>query len=70
MCEFAETAALTDVLDDNPKALQERLAGFSNTELLTFFRQVRELGGAIEHEYLGREGSRPLGRHHRSWSGS
>jgi hypothetical protein len=68
MCEFAETAALVDVLDDDHKSLQERLVGFNNTELLTFFRQVRELGGAIEREYMSRDGARPFGKHHRRWS--
>lgn len=71
MCEYAETAALVDVLDERLPDLRNRLSDFTNTELLTFFRQVRELGLHIEDEYLNRRArpATPLmpltGRHHR-----
>lgn len=67
MCDFAETAALIDVLEEDYDSLQERLDGFTDNELMTFFHQVRELSVYIETTYTARSKSPGtlIGRHRR-----
>lgn len=66
MCSYAETAMLMAVLEEDPATARKLAREMSDTELLTFFRQITDLGSYVEAEYSARI-SAPLnrGRHHK-----
>lgn len=51
MCSYAETAMLVAVLDEQTDTARDLASEMTDTELLTFYRQITELGSYVEAEY-------------------